>query len=315
MSSAIITGATGVIGMALINKCIAEKIQTTVIVNPGSNRLDRIPKNPLINIVECSVDDYRNIDISLLDDGSNRFKDGIFFHLAWKGTFGEARNDMNLQNNNVIYTMDAVNLAYELGCGTFVGVGSQAEYGRVEGTLSSETETNPENCYGVAKLEAGKVSKKLAHKLGMRHIWTRVLSVYGPYDGAATMVMSTIDKLLDGQKPLLTKGEQMWDYLYAADAADAIFAAGTKGVDGKIYPVGSGTARPLREYIEIIRDSIDPALELGFGEITYSDKQVMYLCADISELSQDTGFKVKTSFEEGIRDTIQYMKLQKSIDE
>ena len=122
------------------------------------------------------------------------------------------------------------------------------------------------------------------------------------------MVMSVIRKLLAGEKPALTAGEQMWDYLYSDDAAEALLLLAKQGRDGHIYPIGSGIARPLREYIEIIRDEIDPALPLGFGEVPYSDKQVMHLCADISALRADTGFEPEVDFREGIRRTIEYCR-------
>ena len=81
-----------------------------------------------------------------------------------------------------------------------------------------------------------------------------------------------------------------------------------KGTGGRIYPIGSGIARPLKEYIEIIRDEIDPQLPLGFGEVPYSPKQVMHLCADISGLKEDTGFEPSVSFEEGARRTIAFVR-------
>ena len=80
----------------------------------------------------------------------------------------------------------------------------------------------------------------------------------------------------------------MWDYLYSADAGYAMYLLGEKGVSGKTYCIGGGTARPLREYIEAIRDAAAPGAEIGFGEIPYQEKQVMYLCADISDLEKDT---------------------------
>ena len=98
----------------------------------------------------------------------------------------------------------------------------------------------------------------------------------------------------------------MWDYLYCEDAANALLLLAGHGRDGGIYPIGSGIARPLREYIEIIRDEIDPDLPLGFGEVPYSDKQVMHLCADISDLQRDTGFEPEVGFREGIQNTIKY---------
>lgn len=53
------------------------------------------------------------------------------------------------------------------------------------------------------------------------------------------------------------------------------------GRSGAVYPVGSGTARPLREYIETLRDAIDLALPLGLGKIPYGPQQVMF-CRRIS---------------------------------
>ena len=305
MKTVIITGATGTIGMALIDKCIEQGTEVIALVNPASNRLDRIPDNRLVRIVKCGLDDFSYADADLLG-----IKTGIdaMFHLAWGGTFGDARNDKALQDQNAAYALDAVRLAHRLGCGTFVGAGSQAEYGRVSGKLSADTPCDPENEYGRAKLKASQETRKLCGELGMRHIWPRILSIYGPYDGEKTMVMSLIKTLLEGRRPALTKGEQMWDYLYSEDAATALMLLAEKGAGGRIYPIGSGIARPLKEYIEIIRDEIDPQLPLGFGEVPYSPKQVMHLCADISGLKEDTGFEPSVSFEEGARRTIAFVR-------
>ena len=77
------------------------------------------------------------------------------------------------------------------------------------------------------------------------------------------------------------------------------------GRSGAVYPVGSGTARPLRDYIETLRDAIDPALPLGLGKIPYGPQQVMFLQADI------THFAPRTAFADGIRATIAWAKTQK----
>ncbi len=120
-----------------------------------------------------------------------------------------------MQNQNVAYALDAVRAARRFGCSVFVGTGSQAEYGCVEGVLRPDTPAFPENGYGMGKLCAGLMTRELAGQLGLRHIWVRVLSVYGPCDGENSMIMSAIRKLLAGETPEFTKGEQMWDYLYS----------------------------------------------------------------------------------------------------
>ena len=113
--------------------------------------------------------------------------------------------------------------------------------------MRPDTPAFPENGYGMAKLCAGQMSRELCAKLGIRHIWARILSVYGPCDGAKTMVMSSIRQLLAGESPAFTKGEQQWDYLYAKDAGRALYLLGEKGRAGSIYCLGSGQKRPLRE--------------------------------------------------------------------
>lgn len=224
----------------------------------------------------------------------------IFFHMAWNGTTGESRNDEVLQQQNAAYSLDAVRLAKKLGCHTFLFAGSQAEYGRVEGKLTANTKNSPENEYGKAKLKAGKTTRALCETLSIKHIWARILSVYGPYDSKTSMIMSAISKLRNGEAARFTKGEQQWDYLYSSDAANALLLAAIKGNHGSIYPIGSGRVRPLSEYIQILKNQINPYANIELGAVPYAPKQVMYLCADISQLKEDTGFEPKTEFEDGI---------------
>ncbi|MCM1495704.1 MAG: NAD(P)-dependent oxidoreductase [Bacteroides sp.] len=303
MRKVILTGGTGMLGLALIQLFIQKKIEVLVIVRPDSKRRNALPVSDYVTVIECDLSNLLAIKEQLPDTYD------AFFHFAWDGTFGEARNDMYLQNRNVKAALDAVELAKAAGCTVFLGAGSQAEYGRVDGIkLGPDTPTKPETGYGIGKLCAGQMSRILCQQMGMKHIWVRILSTYGPHDGLHTMVMSGIIKMLNQERPQYTKGEQMWDYLYCEDAARAFYLAAERGMDGSVYCIGSGQVRPLAEYITVIRDAINPGIEIGFGEIPYYDKQVMYLCADIENLQRDTGFQPEVSFEEGIRRTVQWYK-------
>lgn len=299
----VITGPTGAIGMALIKECIARQIEVLAICHKGSKRIRRLPQSPLVQVLELDLQEYQGYQ----PDKEQPDYD-VFYHLAWNGTIGDVRNDMGLQHANIGYALDAVCLAKRLGCHTFIGAGSQAEYGRVEGDLNATTPAFPENGYGIAKLCAGQMTRIACEQMGLKHIWVRILSVYGPYDGDMTMIIGTIRRLLAKEVPEFTKGEQQWDYLYSGDAANAMRLLAEKGKDGKVYCLGSGKARPLAEYIKILRDSVDEKAPLALGVIPYAKKQVMYLCADIEELQNDTGFIPETDFEEGIRRTIAWVK-------
>lgn len=309
MKRVVITGATGAVGTALVQQLIDHNIEVLVLCRKDSKRNCRIPEHPLIQKQYSSLDQLG----SLQNDTPQGYD--VFYHLAWSGTVGAERNDMYLQNRNVKYSLDAVEAAVRLGCKAFIGAGSQAEYGRAEGVLTPSTPVKPETGYGMAKLCAGQMTRQMCDKYGIRHIWARILSVYGPCDGDHSMIMSTIRKLFRHERAELTPGEQMWDYLYSADAAQALFLLGQKGIGGKVYCVGSGIALPLRQYIEILRDAVAEELaeptssfELGLGDVPYSRKQVMHLCADISELREDTGFEPSKAFEDGIATTVAWCR-------
>lgn len=295
MNRAVITGATGAIGTALINELVKLNVEVLVLCHAGSKRNAQIPDHPLVTKKFCSLQEL----VSTENDTGKSYD--VFYHLAWDGTVGQSRNDMRRQNKNVEYALDAVEVAQKFGCNTFIGAGSQAEYGRVEGMLCPDTPVFPETGYGIAKLCAGQMTREHAHQRGMKHIWVRILSVYGPNDGMQSMVMSTIQKLKTGETPKFTKADQKWDYLYSADAAKAFYLLGEAGIDGKTYVLGSGNAHPLRDYIEIIRKIVSPCASLDIGALPYGDKQVMFLQADISDIVKDTGWEPETSFPEGIK--------------
>lgn len=313
MKRVIITGPTGTVGMALVEYLSNKKIQTIAVVRADSARKRQIKETELVAVVECALAEMADLPWRVWNTVKQKGWDenqpvDVFYHFAWEGTFGDCRNDMQLQLRNISCALNAVDAAAELRCSLFIGAGSQAEYGRYEGRLNAKVPAFPENGYGMAKLCAGQMTRVRCGQKGIRHIWARICSVYGPYDGSGTMVMDILGKLLAGVHTSCTKGEQLWDYLYSKDAAEMLYRLGCCGVSGKTYCLGSGTARPLREYIEIMRDSIAPDAEIGFGEVAYSDNQVMHLCADITELQQDTGFEVQYHFREGIRETIDWIK-------
>ncbi len=299
---AIITGPTGAVGISLIQELCDHGWEVVAVARPHSKRLDAIPRLKNVTVVECALENIKNLSDYV--EG----KADVFYHFGWDGTYGNSRLDVQEQNKNVGYTLEAVSAAKKLGCSVFVGAGSQSEFGHVQGVLHPDMPCRPDNGYGAAKLAACHMSRVMCNNLGIRHEWCRIVSLYGPFDGDQTMVMSVIRNLLEGRKPSCTNGDQIWDYIYSKDAARAFRLVAESGKDGEIYCFGTGKTRTLRQYIEVIRDTIDSNLEIGFGELSYYPNQVMHLEADITNLKNDTGFEPAYTFEKGIRETIDWMK-------
>lgn len=288
----IVTGATGCVGSAIVRRALAQGIEVTCIVHEGSKRLSNLPQDEKVKIVECNLSNYNSLK---LED-----KYDAFIHMAWEKTFGASRDDAEVQMRNIQYTLDACHLAKRCGCQVFVGAGSQAEYGVQSVDLTPDLPVNPESGYGIAKYAAGKLSAMLCKSLGIRQNWVRILSVYGPNDGENTLISYVIRELKAGRSPELTKCEQIWDYLYADDAADAILAIADKGLDGKVYPLGSGKGRRLSEYIEDIRKVINPTIEIKYGVKDYYPHQPMHLVANVGDLTIDTKWMPVFVFIDGI---------------
>ncbi len=292
---AVVTGPTGVLGTALLKQLDQIGVETFCVCNPASKRARSISETANIHKVFCDLREIGKLS-ELISTSCD-----AFFHLAWLGTQDPGnRLDMYLQTENIRFSLDAVQAAKNLKCKVFIGAGSQAEYGPVNGPLAPNTPTHPVSGYGMAKLCSGQMTRFLCKDYGIRHIWPRIVSTYGENDAPHTLINTVINKLLAGEKPSLTAGEQIWDYLYADDAADALYRMAVDGKDGAVYVLGSGQPKPMKEFIRIIRDSIDSKLPVGLGEIPYYKDQAMHLEADISTLTQDTGWLPTTSFQEGI---------------
>lgn len=197
-----------------------------------------------------------------------------------------------------------MDLAGSWHAGTFVGIGSQAEYGLADVPLNGSLPVNPSSGYGIAKFAAGRLCSIRCRQTGMRFNWARVISVFGENDADHTLIKYLLNSFSSGETPELTECGQTWDYIYVKDCARAILSIGRKGTDGRTYCIGSGQPRKLRDYVTAVRDIAAPGAEIRFGVKDYYPHQPMFLSADIRELTEDTGFIPQFSFEDGIRDII-----------
>ena len=221
MKRIVVTGATSSLGTALIDECIKQNIEVLAICNPNSKNMERITTHELVTIMECELSALA--DLKPENEIGHSVKYDAFIHLAWASTQGDAaRNLLQPQAKNIQYALDAVDLAERLGCNIFVGAGSQAEYGRTNEILTEETPCHPETAYGIAKLCAGQMTRLACKQKGIIHIWPRILSAYGPNCQPQTIINYTLTELLQGRRPSLSGGDQIWDFIYTGDVARAL---------------------------------------------------------------------------------------------
>ena len=296
----VVTGATSMIGVALIQECLANDCEVLAIVRKGTGRINRLPESDNIRIEYADLDSLDHVQ------GDGKSYD-VFYHFAWGHTIKSERDEPLDQEDNIRSTLRAVELANKLGCSKFIGAGSQAEYGPVDGVISSDTRTEPVTAYGMAKLSASMLSRKMCEKLGIRYIWGRIFSVYGCNDNDGTMLNYAIDQFMKGETARFSSATQMWNYLYEEDAGKIFYLLGAKEVDSGVYCVANQESRVFREYIEELQEMFGENAKCEFAPVN-SNVKAFGLQADITKTVDATGFIPRTDFKEGIMKVVECKK-------
>lgn len=302
---AIVTGATGFIGTALCEELLQHENEVIAVIRPDSKKREKL------SFLEEKYSGFRIIDVALDDLVSLSGKierAEVFYHLAWNGAGGKKREDFDIQYTNIKYTADAVRVAVKCGCHKFVGAGSQAEYGVVSGMAQEEaTVPHPFMMYGAAKLAAYQMAQVLAKQLGITLIWPRIYSVYGVGENEGTLLNYLIDCLEKNVRAELSACDNLWDFMYITDCVRALRMLGETENTKGIYNISAGNSRRLREYVEEVRELVNPTSEIIFGAKQSDPEKTFQLNADVSRI-RDIGFSSLISFEEGIKRKIGQVK-------
>jgi nucleoside-diphosphate-sugar epimerase len=298
----LLTGASGFVGSYVLRQLVGKGVEVAALVRRPQDAWRIRDELARVQVLREGLE-----DADALRPAIEACKPTHVVHLAWSGVLGRNRNDAS-QHVNVCQSMRLLEIALGSGVRHFVGLGSQAEYGPCQARIDESTPTAPTTMYGAAKLATCLMAGRLCEVSEARFAWLRLFSSYGPQDSPEWMVPYLALKLLHRERPAVTAAEQLWDYVFVEDAAAAIVAAAMTDGAGGVFNLGSGTAPRLRDIIEKVRDAIDPALPVGFGEVPYRPDQVMHLEADITRLTAATGWRPRTPLDEGIRRTVDWYR-------
>lgn len=300
--SIVITGADGFIGSHLVRSFAADGYSVYALTIENSPLVERIAGTEGVQIFQ--------VDLRRWDEYCEQLPQNpeAFVHLAWAGVSPEHRENTLLQMDNVTLAMEAVRLAAKLHAQRFVIPGSTAEYAYSGQIINNKVLPSPQNAYGAAKIAARYLCGSLCEELGVPYIYVVISGIYAADRRDRNVIYYTIETLLRGEKPHLTRLEQMWDYVHIEDVVEAFRLIAKSGRNGAFYAVGHGDNCPLSEYIKTIHKIIDPALPLGIGDIPYKDKRMPSSCIDLRSLQEDTGFVPRIPFEQGIKEVIDQVR-------
>ena len=282
MKTAVVTGASGFIGTHLVKILLKKKMCVTAFCRKNSLNLNRLPK-------EVSV---------IFDwDDFNKFpKPDVFYHLAWDAPSGPGRADAILQSESITATITALQNAAPA---KFIALGTV--YERFAEKVINSCEFSTPNFYILAKHAAHKLSSQLAYKLNCDYIWSQVCHPIGPFIKPEQLMAYTVSSLLSGNVPSFGSATTIFDIIAVEDVAYGLYLLGKNKLPRREYYIGSGNPRPLRTYLEETRRILGVDTPLLFDQRPDDGLVFDESWFDISQLTEDTGFIPRLSFEQVVR--------------
>lgn len=301
MKTAIVTGANGFVGSALVRELLQHDYKIFAVGH--QDHCDNIPQNERVQFISCDLS-----EMSALKERLPAGSYDIFYHFAWAGSAGPARADTQLQLQNAQWTVDALRTAKELGCGRFVCAGSIMEHETMAAAYTQGNRPGAGYIYGGGKLIAHAMCMSVAAQIGIELVWPEITNAYGPRERSPRLVNTTIQKCMRGEEPQFTAGTQSYDFVYIDDVARAFRLIGENGKPFHEYLIGSSTARPLKEFLLEMQMAVAPELHFHFGDVPFTGIDLPLKAFDCSQTEADTGFKAEVSFAEGCKRTMEWWK-------
>jgi UDP-glucose 4-epimerase len=299
MHKVLITGITGFLGSHIAENLVANNVQVIGLKRKNSN------------IWRCQEFATKIIWIDI--DNQGLFKEELtkhsfdtIIHGAWIGVESYNRDNWIVQSKNIQFLVELLDAAKVVAVKKFIFLGSQAEYGNIDGKISEEEKTLALNAYGSIKLACLEIVKTFCNINDINWVWLRLFSLFGERENENWLMPSLIKSMLQDKQMDFTPGEQKYAYFYVKDFALIINKIIMMPIHSGIYNISSNKTRTIKSLIEDIRNSVNPKFILNFGALKYRANQSMHMEGDILKLSSQIGEIEFTDYNIALQNTIKY---------
>ncbi len=236
--TAFVSGATGFLGINLIEKLTQDGWEVTALHRPTSDLtyLKRFP----VKLAEGSLWDKDSL-IKAIPEGTE-----VIFHLAGDTNMWRKKNEQQYRTN-VLGTRYLVEAAAANGAKCFIHTSSVSAWGPTKGITNEETEPIAQNSfinYEKTKLQGEEEALK-GREMGMKVVIVNPASIVGPYDNNnwGKIFLALKNK----EVPFVAPGEN--NFVHVSEVVKGHIAAVDKGKDGEKY-ILSGVNSNLSEYFK-----------------------------------------------------------------
>lgn len=300
-----ITGGGGFIGSNLAEALLKDN-NVTVIDNLSTGRRSNI-EGLDVKFVEGSITDLDLLKKICMD------KDYLF-HLAALPSVPRSIKDPKLSNEiNITGTLNVLIAARDSEVKKVVYASSSSVYGDTPTLPKVESmPPNPQSPYAVTKL-AGEYNCKVFYEIyDLPTTSMRFFNVYGPKQDPKSEYAAVIPKfiqLLNDDKPpiIFGDGEQTRDFTFVKDVVNAIILAGlSEKANGEVLNAAGGQRISINELASKLAKLMGKDIGPEYADERPGD--VQHSLADISKAKKLTGYSPEYSFDEGLLETIRYLR-------
>ena len=188
-----------------------------------------------------------------------------------------------------------------------VFAGTCAEYEWEDSTHCVEgvTPLVPATLYGSAKDGLRRIAERYGAQAGVSMAWGRIFFLFGPHEHPSRLASSVARALVSGEPASTSHGNQIRDFLYTEDLADAFAALLCSDVEGAVN-LASGEPRTIRELVEALAEAAGRPDLLRIGAREPPASEPASITADVRRLRDEVGWTPPRSFEERISDTVRW---------
>ncbi|MBL8664631.1 MAG: NAD(P)-dependent oxidoreductase [Candidatus Odyssella sp.] len=298
MTTALVTGASGFLGRALVARLRGNGWR----VAAAGRARSALP--PAEHALRLEAPDAAAIGRALAGARID-----LVFHCAAYGVSPADRDPAAMFAANVAAPAAWAEAAAALGARAFVHVGSCAEYGTAaQGQpIREDAPLAARDPYGASKAAGAIWARARAAALALPFVWVRPFGIFGPGEAPHRLLPHLHARLRLGRRAALTPGAQMRDFLHVDDAAAGLVAIGAAALAGLAGECNlcSGHAVSVRAFAEAAARAMraDMAL-LDFGAQDYRPGETPWMVGDPARLAAATGFRPALSLEDGIARTV-----------
>ena len=324
----LITGGAGFIGSHVIRKMV-KKYPDYLIVN-----LDKLTYagnlNNLNEIENYANYKFENIDINNVKAIDSVFKKYLFdsvIHLA-----AESHVDRSISNpddfiiTNVLGTLNLLNACKDTWGNSdnncFYHISTDEVYGSLgeTGFFTESTSYDPRSPYSASKASSDHLVRAYGHTYSLPVKISNCSNNYGSHQFPEKLIPLIINNILNKKPlPIYGKGENIRDWLWVEDHANAIDLVFHKGKTGETYNIGGHNEWANIDLVYLLCDIMDRKLSNNEGDsrklITYVKDRAghdLRYAIDATKIEKELGFKPSLNFQVGLEKTVDWYLDNKS---